>query len=180
MIAIPLHPALVHLPLGVAFVLPVLALGFTWALWSGRIRPRAWAAVVLLHAILLGAGLAALKTGQNESERVGSVVPEAAIESHEEYAEQFLWVVGISLAFASVVLVLSRPSAIRALSAITVLGTFLIAGAALRVGHAGGKLVYIHNAAAVYSSGNNGGTQAREDVSGPRLKESVAVADPDD
>lgn len=180
MTAIPLHPALVHVPLGLAFVLPILALGFTWALWSGRIRPRAWAAVVLLHAILLGAGLVALKTGQNESERVESIVPEAAIESHEEYAEQFLWVVGITLAVASVVLVVRRPTAVHALSAITVLGTFLIAGAALRVGHAGGKLVYVHNAAAAYSSGDNGGAQARENVSGPRLNQSTPVADGDD
>ena len=180
MTAIPLHPALVHLPLGLAFVLPALALGFTWALWSGRIRPRAWAAIVLLHAILLGAGLVALKTGQNESKRVESAVPEAAIESHEEYAEQFLWVVGVTLAVASVVLVARRPTAVHALSAITVLGTFLIAGAALRVGHAGGKLVYVHNAAAVYSSSHNGGAQAREEVSGPRLKQSAAVADGDD
>jgi uncharacterized membrane protein len=178
--AIPLHPALVHLPLGLAFVLPILALGFTWALWTGRIRPRAWAAVVLLHAILLGAGLVALKTGQNESERVESIVPEAAIETHEEYAEQFLWVVGITLAVASVVLVVRRPTAVHALSAITVLGTFLIAGAALRVGHAGGKLVYVHNAAAAYSSGYNGGAQARENVSGPRLNQSTPVADGDD
>lgn len=180
MTAIPLHPALVHLPLGLAFVLPALAVGFTWALWSGRIRPRAWAAIIVLHGILLGAGLVALKTGQNEGERVDSVVPAAAIETHEEYAEQFLWVVGISLAIASVVLVVRRPTAIQALSAVTVLGTFLIAGAALRVGHAGGKLVYVHNAAAVYSSGNNAGAHAREDVSGPRLQQSSAVADGDD
>lgn len=161
-------------------MLPVLALGFTWALWSGRIRPRAWAAVVLLHAILLGSGLVALKTGQNEGERVESVVPEAAIETHEEYAEQFLWVAGLSLAVASAVLVVRRPTAIQVLSAVTVIGAFLIAGGALRVGHAGGKLVYVHTATAAYSPGHNGGAQAREDVSGPRLKQSAAVADGDD
>lgn len=180
MTSIPLHPALVHVPLALAFVLPVLALSFTWALWSGRIQARAWAAVVLLHAILLGAGLVALKTGQNEGERVESVVPEAAIETHEEYAEQFLWAVGLSLAVASAVLVTRRPTAIQALSVVTVIGAFLIAGAALRVGHAGGKLVYVHNAAAAYSSGHNGGAQAGERVSGPLLKQSGAATDGDD
>ncbi len=180
MTAVPLHPALVHVPLGLALVLPILALGFTWALWSGRIRPRAWAAVVLLHAILLGAGLVALKTGQNEGERVESVVPESAIETHEEYAEQFLWVVGISLVVASAVLVVRRPAAIQALSAVTVLGAFLIAGAALRVGHAGGRLVYVHNAAAAYSSDNKGGALAGDGVPGPRLKQSAAVGDGND
>ncbi len=176
--AIPLHPALVHLPLGLAFALPILALGFTWALWSGHIRPRTWAAVVLLHAILLGAGLVALKTGQNEGEPVESVVPEPAIETHEEYAEQFLWVVALTLAVAAV-LIVRRPTAVQALTAVTVLGTFLVAGAALRVGHAGGKLVYVHNAAAAYIAGHNAGAQAHEGVSGPRLK-SATVADGDD
>lgn len=155
MTSLPLHPGLVHIPLGLAFVLPAIAIAFAWALWTGRLKTRFWLTVVLLLATLLGAGLVAMKTGQHEEERVETVVPEAAIAKHEALAEQFLWLSGISLAAATVVLVLHRPAAIRAATSVTVLGTFLIAGAAIRVGHAGGQLVYEHNAAAAYASEKN-------------------------
>ncbi len=176
MTSIPLHPALVHLPLGLALVLPVLATGFTWALWSGRIPKRGWLAVVALQAVLLGAGLVALNTGQREAERVEVVVPEKAIETHEAYAEQFLWVTGAALAVAAIVVLVRRPAAVRALSAATVLGTLLVAAAAVRVGHAGGELVYAHNAGAVYSSASKDSAQA-ESNTGARP---VAEVDGDD
>jgi uncharacterized membrane protein len=152
--SVPLHPALVHIPLGLAFIMPALVAGFTWAMWTGRVRPRAWLVVVVLLAILLGAGLVALNTGQNEEERVERVVPEAAISAHEAYAEQFLWVTGATLAVSALVLLLRGPGAIRALSAATVLGAVLITAFAVRVGHAGGELVYIHNAASAYGAAN--------------------------
>lgn len=156
MTSIPLHPALVHLPLGLAFILPALALGFAWAVWKGRVRPFAWLAIVVLQGVLLGGGLLAMKTGEREEERVESIVPETAIEQHQSYAEQFLWATGLTLATAGMVLVLRRrPEAVRALTAATVLGTFVVAGTALRVGHAGGQLVYARNAGAAYASGNN-------------------------
>ncbi len=164
MTSVPLHPALVHIPLGLAFVLPVLALGFSWALWKKRVRPRAWALIVLLQAILLGGGLLAMNTGQREEQRVESAVPETALERHEAYAEQFLWLTGITLAVAGTVVVLRRPIAIRVLTAMTVAGTFAVAGSAFRVGHAGGQLVYVHNAAAAYSPGIQAGVEASQQL----------------
>ena len=72
MTSLPLHPAIVHLPLGLAFVIPALAVGFAWALWTGRIRQRAsWIAILALQAVLLTAGLAAMNTGEREEDRVG-------------------------------------------------------------------------------------------------------------
>ena len=49
--SLPLHPAIVHLPLGLAFVIPALAVGFAWALWKGRTGPRAWVSIVALQGI---------------------------------------------------------------------------------------------------------------------------------
>lgn len=164
MTSVPLHPALVHIPLGLAFVLPALALGFSWALWKDRVRPRAWLVIVLLQAVLLGGGLFAMSTGQREERRVESAVPEAALERHEAYAEQFLWVTGITLATAGAALAFRRPVAVRILTALTVAGTFAVAGTAVRVGHAGGQLVYVHNAAVAYSSGSQAGVEESQQV----------------
>jgi uncharacterized membrane protein len=153
MTSLPLHPAIVHLPLGLAFVLPALAAGFAWALLSGRVQARAWVVIVALQAVLLGAGLAAMNTGERDEDRVERVVPEAAIERHEEYAEQFVWATGATLILAGLVLVFRKPRLIQGLSVAAVAGTIVVAAAAVRVGHAGGQLVYTHNAAAAYSSG---------------------------
>jgi uncharacterized membrane protein len=149
--SLPLHPAIVHLPLGLAFIMPAVALGFAWALWTGRIRPRAWVTIAALQAVLLGAGLVAMNTGEREEERVESVVPDAALERHEEYAEQFVWATGLTLGLALLVLALPRPGTARALAAGVVVGTCLVAALAIRVGHAGGQLVYVHNAGAAYA-----------------------------
>ena len=159
-------------------MLPALAIGFTWALWRGNLRPRSWLAIVLLQAALFGAGLAALKTGQHEEERVESAVPKTALETHEALAEQFLWIAGITLAAGGIVLVLRRPRAVQVFTAVTVLGSLLTAGAALRVGHAGGQLVYVHNAAATYATTGKANAQAGSGaIQSPSAESSAADKD---
>ena len=152
MTSLPLHPAIVHLPLGLAFVIPALAAGFAWALWRGRVRPRgAWVAIIALQAVLLGGALVAMNTGEREEERVERTVPETAIERHEEYAEQFVWAVGLTLVAAVLVLAFHTPALVHAMAAVTVIGSLVVLAAAIRVGHAGGHLVYAHNAGAAYA-----------------------------
>ena len=164
MTSLPLHPAIVHLPLGLAFVMPILAIGFAWALWTGRVRPRGWLAVVALQAVLLGAGLVAMNTGQKEEKRVQALVPETAVEQHEELAEQFVWAAGGTLLLAGLVLVLRRPAMASALATATVLGTVVVTASAVRVGHAGGQLVYKHNAGAAYSTAAPAGASVTHDA----------------
>ncbi len=177
MTSLPLHPAIVHLPLGLAFVIPALALGFAWAIWNGRVRPRAWMAIVALQALLFGAGLVAMNTGEREEDRVEAVVPDAALHQHEEYAEQFLWATGITLGLSALVLMFGRPIATRALASATVIGTVVVAGLALRVGHAGGQLVYVHNAGSAYASASVAGPLAG---AGPAAQPADKARDGDD
>jgi uncharacterized membrane protein len=152
MTSLPLHPVIVHLPLAGAFVMPALALGFSWALWKGRIQPRTWSAIVVIQALLFGAGLVAVNTGEREEDRVERVVPEAALEQHEELAGQFLWATGGTLLLAGLVPVFRSRQISRSLSIATVVGTLCVAASAIRVGHAGARLVYEHNAGAAYSA----------------------------
>lgn len=149
--SLPLHPAIVHLPLGLAILMPLLAAGFAWALWSGRVRSRAWIAVVALQALLVGSGMLAMNTGEADEDRVEAVVQKSAIHQHEELAEQFVWTAGATLFLTGVVLLFRQPKATRALTALSVVGTIAVAGMALRVGHAGGQLVYAHGAASAYT-----------------------------
>ena len=150
----PLHPALVHLPLGLAILMPLLAAGFGWAFWTGRVRLRAWLAVVGLQALLLTSGLVALQTGRSEGERVETAVSEAAIEQHEEAAEVFLWAVGVTLLLSAVALAMPRPGASKAAVLVSTLAMAACAVLAIRVGHAGGQVVYANGGtASAFSSG---------------------------
>jgi uncharacterized membrane protein len=149
--SLPLHPAIVHLPLGLAILMPLLAAGFAWALWSGRVRSRAWIAVVALQALLVGSGMLAMNTGEADEDRVEAVVQKSAIHQHEELAEQFVWTAGATLFLTGVVLLFRQPKATRALTALSVVATIAVAAMALRVGHAGGQLVYAHGAASAYT-----------------------------
>ncbi|GMV23875.1 MAG: hypothetical protein AMXMBFR57_38240 [Acidimicrobiia bacterium] len=163
----PLHPAVVHLPLGLAFVMPLIAIGFGLALWRGVVRPSAWLAVVGLQVVLLAGGIVALRTGQAEEERVEAAVSEAAIETHEEAAEAFLWLAGLTLVVLIPPVFSSRVMVTRAGVVAGTVMTLVVLGAALRAGHAGGTLVYVHGAGSVGVSsvppGPQGGTASDDD-----------------
>jgi len=149
---VPFHPAFVHIPLGLALVLPLVALGVTIALWRAWMPPRAFWLVVALQAIVFGAGFVALETGETESERVESVVGEAPVKIHEEAAERFMVGAGVSLAVGIAGLFLTkRTKALRWVAAGATAATVATAGLALATGKAGGELVYLHGAAAVYA-----------------------------
>ena len=152
MTSLPLHPAIVHLPLALAFVMPALAVWFCWALWTGRPPYPRWATVVALQAILLVAGLAAMNTGEREEDRVERLVPHAALEQHEALAEQFVWATAGTLLLAGLVLLFRKPAMRRTLTVATIAGTVVVAASAVRAGRAGGRLVYEHNAGAAYSA----------------------------
>lgn len=149
--SMPLHPAIVHLPLVIAIFMPLIAIGFAWARWTGRLRPRAWLTVVAFQALLLGSGLVAMRTGEGEEERVESVVRESALHAHEELADQFVWAAGLTLVLTGLVLVVRRPAAVRLVVSGVVAATIVVAALGLRVGHAGGQLVYVHGAASAYA-----------------------------
>ena len=76
----PFHPAVVHVPLGIALAIPFVALHALAGARRARVLDRArWLPVVLLQAIALAGGLAALRTGEAEEETARKVVARAAI-----------------------------------------------------------------------------------------------------
>jgi hypothetical protein len=93
-----------------------------------------------------------MNTGEREEDRVERVVPDAAIERHEAYAEQFVWAVGLTLVPAVLVVAFRKAVLVHTMAAVTVAGSLVVAGAAIRAGHAGGQLVYAHNAGAAYAA----------------------------
>jgi len=158
--ALPLHPALVHLPLGLAVLAPLLVAGLGWAVWTERLPRAAWLVVVLMTVAMAGGGYAAMLTGQDEEEVVEDVVPEAAIHEHEERAEMFVWAAGVTAVLALLGAALKPRGARRAAIAATFVGTLAVAGLGWATGEAGGELVYVHGAASAHTSPGQAGEAA--------------------
>lgn len=155
----PLHPAIVHLPLAIAVLLPLAALIVAVAIARQWLPSRSWALVLALHLLLAGGGLLAANTGEAEEERVERVVAERNIEAHEERAESFLWIAGLTLAVTAAGLVAGRAGALA--RGATVMAAVGILAAGIAVGHTGGELVYQHGAASAYvKRGDVAGTTA--------------------
>jgi len=144
----PLHPALVHMPLALAVLMPLLALAAALAIRRRRIPARTWLAIVVLQGVLVGSGWLAAASGEQQEERVERVVAESAIESHEEQAEGFLLLGAVTLLAAGAGLLPAAAGGVA--RGVAVAATFAVLLGAVRVGHSGGELVYTHGAANAY------------------------------
>ncbi len=144
----PLHPAVVHFPIVLAFLLPLFAIGALIAIRRGARPLRAWSLPLAVGAALTLSSWVAVETGEDQDERVERVVGNAPLEAHEEAAELFLTLSGVLLLVSATGLV--RGVVGRAGRITSTLGAIALVIAAAQVGHSGGELVYRHGAASAY------------------------------
>lgn len=171
-----MHPMLVHLPMALAALVPMLAFVLWLVIWRGWLPARSWWLVTAMQALLFGGGLLAMRSGEADAERVERVVAEAAIEAHEHAAERFVWAAGLLLLLSAAPLLLrSRPALARAASLGTALGGVVVLGLGYAVGAAGGELVYRHGAGAAFATSGGAGNPAA-----PAARERPGDDDDDD
>lgn len=150
---VPLHPILVHGPLVLGILAPIVAL-LLWAAIAGRyLHHRVWWLAVFVHLAAFGAAIVAVETGEDEEERVEEVVEHDLIHAHGERGEAFRNALGAAfvLSLLAGFLFGSRTWGMR-LAGVTVVAGFATAWLALGVGHSGGLLVYKEGAANYYVS----------------------------
>jgi len=150
---LPFHPRIVHIPIALAVLMPALAAGILFAWSRGWLLWRGWLIAVALQATLVVAGIAAMRTGEGDEERVEKVVSEQVIEAHEEAAEVFVWVAAVTLALMVAAVMLRRSRAARVVAGLSVAGTLAVLWLGYRTGQAGGELVYRHGAASAWAPG---------------------------
>jgi uncharacterized membrane protein len=159
MLSNPLHPAVVHFPVVLAFLLPLFVAGALWAIRRGANARRAWMVPVAGTIALVLSTWAAVQTGGAQADRVERVVSEQVLDTHEEMAEAFLVASAAVAGVALLGLIGGLPG--KTARVLTGVGALALVGLGARVGHSGGELVYRYGAASAYTSGASGAMTPR-------------------
>lgn len=146
----PLHPAIVHLPLALTFLLPVLVLVFAWAMKNGKMSKELWGVIVGIQILITATGYISLETGETDEEKVSTVVSKKIIHEHEEAAEIFVGTTVISLAAGIITLFLQPAFQDKARFAVVFL-SLLPVFFGWQAGKLGGEIVYKHGGASAHS-----------------------------
>ncbi|HTJ45372.1 MAG TPA: DUF2231 domain-containing protein [Kofleriaceae bacterium] len=145
----PLHPLIVHIPLVLAGLVPIVAAYLARETWLGRGSRRAWLVPLALQVVIVATVLIAIDTGGDEAGVVRAVVPRDAIHDHAGAAHWFEYATIATLAIlAAAAWLRDRRAAIAGFVATAVALVTVVIG--IRVGHLGGKLVFEHDAPAAY------------------------------
>ncbi len=137
----PLHPAIVHLPLALTFILPLLVLVFAWAIKTGKMNKEMWLVIIGLQVLVTVSGYISLETGETDEEKVSAIVGKDVIHQHEESAEIFVGTTVIALASGIVVWFLQPGFQDKGRFAVVLL-SLLPVFFAFRTGQLGGNIVY--------------------------------------
>lgn len=146
----PLHPAIVHLPIALAVLLPAFAIGALLLVRSRGPSRSVWSLVVALFALLASSSWLAVRTGEAQEERVEEVVAERPLESHEEAGERFYLIALAACGVSLLGLARGRAGTVGRVATTAATAVVLVAG--LGVGRSGGELVYTHGAAGAYAA----------------------------
>ena len=147
----PLHPAVVHFPMALAPLMPLLAILAIAAIEREWLPARAWTAIVLLQAILVGFAWFSMETGEEKGEGGEKVAGADVIHEHEEAAEAFMITAAVALAVMAAGLLPARNGKLARGAAVVLSIAVLVLG--VNTGRLGGALVWEHGAANAYTGG---------------------------
>ena len=145
------HPKMVHLPMALAVVLPLVSVVVLFAWRRGVFQKSTCAIVVLLQGLLVVGAVSAVRSGEAEEERVEDIVGESLVESHEDAAKAFTGASVIVFLVMAAALFLNSERRSQGLALLSCLGTLAVLGLGIRAGQRGGELVYKHGAASAYT-----------------------------
>jgi uncharacterized membrane protein len=146
----PLHPAIVHFPIALAFILPVLILVFSLMIKKNKMAPQAWFIIIGLQLLTTVTGYVSLESGEEAEDVVEKVLDKKLIHEHEERAEIFVGSTVVALVLSTAAFFLRKEFQFilkLVVFVLSLVSSFL----AYRTGHSGGELVYRYGAASAYA-----------------------------
>ena len=104
-----LHPKLVHLPLALSMLMPLLGGALTLSWWRGWLPRRVWIIALALHITLTLSAFAAMQSGEDEQNVAERAVSGELIRAHEESASALLWLSVVALFSALIATISETP-----------------------------------------------------------------------
>lgn len=156
------HPRMVHVPLALAVLMPVITTALLVSCWRGWLPRRVWLIAIALQLVLVSSGVVALRTGESDEDRVERAVAERYIEQHEEAAEGFVLAGAAVLVLMIVAALLGPRRASPAVASLATIGTLIVLALAYRTGEAGAALIYRHGAAQAFIDNGTSTSPARQ------------------
>jgi uncharacterized membrane protein len=147
---LPFHPFIVHFPVALTFILPILVVVFAFMIKFNKMTPKGWSVIIGLQLAVVVTGYISLETGETEEDRVEKVVSKKIIHEHEEAAEIFVGVSVILFVLSVAAFFIRKEISFLLKIGIAVLG-ILSCYLAYRTGHLGGELVYRYGAGSAYA-----------------------------
>lgn len=145
----PLHPIVVHFPIVLSILLPLVAAGALYAVSRGARPMRAWGITIAVAAALTLSAWVATETGEQQEERVEDVVGESRLDAHASAGESLFYAsIGV---LAVLALGLAPANTGRVARYVGAAATLTVAAASFKVGMTGGDLVYKYDAASAYA-----------------------------
>ncbi len=135
---LPLHPMIVHFPIALACLLPLVLLGFAIAHFRGAGSKRTWLIPLGLQAVVFFSAWFALQLGERDEERFEQIVAEQRIEAHEEAGKNFVLASGVLLVLMALPLLWGA----RLLPALLALLSLASVAFVYQAGHSGASLVH--------------------------------------
>ena len=150
------HPKVVHVPIALGALMPLVAGGLLLAWWRKWLPSRSWAIAVALQGILVLSGVIAIRSGEEAADVAEKVIEGRHIGKHADAAEAYVWTSGGVFVLMLVGLALSSRRSGQLTAAVAAVGTVVVLGLGIRAGEAGGELVYRYGACKAYISGAPG------------------------
>ncbi len=146
---LPFHPMIVHFPIALSVILPLLTLIFAFLIKTRKMNTGVWAIIIGLHLFTVATGYIALESGETEEETVQRVVAKEEIAKHEKYAEIFVGITVVATVFSIVAFFVTANIQFYVQLANVII---LLVGAfyAFETGEHGGDLVYRYGAPRAY------------------------------
>ncbi len=146
----PLHPAVVHFPIVLMVLQPVVLLGAFFAVRRGMAVRTAWGIAAAFSVLLAISAFAATYTGEESGEKVEEVIGDRFVDEHEEEGELFRNLALLTAAIVLVGLVKGKPGQVA--RSVAPVAALALVWFGYEVGHSGGALVYEHGAASAYAT----------------------------
>ena len=146
---VPFHPVMVHFPIALAFILPILILVFAFMIKSQKMTHQAWLVIIGLQVMTTVTGYVALDSGEKEEHQVATVLDKKHIHHHEESAEIFVGSTVLALVISIAAFFLRKEIQFYvhlSVCIVTIISCFLV----YKTGSSGGELVYRYGAANAY------------------------------